>query len=137
MANFNVAIPTAAAVPFHPSSESLHRDNAVRPTIPKPEIISKYAKFREDEYQKALSKEHLEQEGKEKKGQDDQQESHQQSLAQARSLFFAKRSEITEGENVALPLMVVRDFKITLSAIAFRYKSRVTPIPGATVTCLI
>jgi ATP-dependent 26S proteasome regulatory subunit len=139
MANFNVAIPTTAAVPFHPSSESLQRDNAIRPTIPKPEIVSKYEKFREDEYQKELSKDHLNHQNQheKRKEQEEQKENNQQSLGQMRSLFFAKHTEIMEEESVTLPLIVVRDFKITMSVIEFCYKSRVTPIARATVECLI
>lgn len=132
MVNINATLPTAIAVPFQPPTEALHRDNLIKPVIPKTEVIASYTKLREDEKNPQFSsqaREIIQDENK----QGNNRENEQQSRAVLRRLnFFAKRSK-TDSENESKALEIIKDPKLTISIIQQRYRSAVNPIVDPTV----
>lgn len=132
MVNINAVLPSAIAVPFHPATESLHHDNALRPVIPKTEIISSYAKFREgDEHESSLhdQRDFVQDENNQKQQSQDQNRSPEKK----RGLFFAKRGKLAEVIDTPIMPNMIGDFKIVMSAIQLRYKNSVTPFASASV----
>lgn len=133
MANINAALPTAIAVPFHPATEALQRENLIRPVIPKTDVIASYAKLREDEDNpqfSAQAKEFIQDENGQSKNQDNEQ--HQFAAQQRRLSFFAKRSELG-GENESKALIIMKDFKLSISVIQEKYNRAVSPIADPTI----
>ncbi|WP_028864689.1 hypothetical protein [Psychromonas aquimarina] len=139
MVNINAHLPPAVAAAFHPPTESLQRDNIIKPVIPKTEIISSYTKLREDESRTQFSDQArgiLQNEEEQKTDSDEQQES---SPQRRRSQFFARRSELSgyEAENGDGQLTGISDFKLVMSVIQARYKDAVSPLPDPTVSYAI
>jgi hypothetical protein len=133
MANINAALPTAIAVPFHPATEALQRENLIRPVIPKTEVIASYAKLREDEDNPQFStqaKEFIQDENDQSQNQDNEQ--HQFVAQQRRLSFFAKRSE-QGGASESKALIIMKDFKLSIFVIQEKYNRAVSPIADPTI----
>jgi hypothetical protein len=137
MANINAALPTAIAVPFHPATEALQRENLIRPVIPKTEVVASYVKLREGEDNPQFSTQartFIQDENDQQKKHDSKQ---QQSAAQQRRLnFFANRSKI-EGENESKTLVIIKDVILSISVIQEKYNSSVSPIADPTINYAI
>lgn len=132
MVNINATLPTAIAAPFHPAAESLHQDNALRPIIPKSEMISSYAKFKEhDEHSKndRQTRDFIQ----DKNNQQHQKNKQRQNPEKKRNLFFAKRSELAEAIDVAIIENIIDDFSVVMLSIQMRYKKSVTPFAVASI----
>lgn len=133
MVNINAILPPAIAAPFHPPTENLQRDNLIKPVIPKTDIISSYTKMREDEHNAQFSDQAraiVQDESSSK----EQSESQQQSAPdKRRSLFFARRSELSQADKGASQLAGIKDFKLVISVIQERYRKAVSPNPEPTV----
>ncbi len=136
MVNINAALPSAIAVPFQPPTEALHRDNLIKPVIPKTEVIASYTKLREDEKNPRFSsqaREIIQDENK----QGNNRENEQRSKAELRRLnFFAKRSK-TNLENESKALVIIKDIKLTISIIQKKYYGAVSPIGDPVVDYVI
>jgi hypothetical protein len=133
MANINAALPTAIAVPFHPATEALHHENLIRPVIPKPEVITPYAKFREGEDNpqfSAQAREFIQDENRHERSQNN--EKNQVTAQQRRLSFFAKRREL-ERESESKALIIIKDFKLSVSVIQEKYNNAVNPISDPTI----
>ena len=132
MVNINTALPSATAAHFNPGTESLQRDNALRPAIPKTEVISSYAKFKENNEQLAsLRDQHIivqDEHNKKQQGGDKNN-----STEEKRSIFFAKRGELAEVVDAPQIPSVIEDFKVVLTTIQMRYQNSVTPFPNPSI----
>ncbi len=139
MVNINAHLPPAIAVPFHPPTESLQRDNLIKPVIPKTEIISSYTKMRDEESRTQFSDQArgiIQDEGK----QSADQPSHQNSSSdQRRSQFFVRRGELftSDSESGDTQLVAIKDFKLVISVIQARYKNAVSPLPDPKISYAI
>lgn len=133
MVNINAILPPAIAAPFHPPTENLQRDNLIKPVIPKTDIISSYTKMREDQHNAQYSDQAraiVQDENSAK----DQSESQQQSAPEKRrSLFFARRSELSDADKGTSQLAGIKDFKRVISVIQERYRKAVSPYLEPTV----
>ncbi|MCK5818831.1 MAG: hypothetical protein KAH18_06175 [Psychromonas sp.] len=128
MVNINVALPSATVAHFNLGSEALQRENALRPTIPKTEPISHYAKFKENNQQPTLLRDQhiiFQDENNEKQKGEDKNK----STENKRSIFFSKRGELAEMVKTPKMPSGVDDFKIVIAAIQMRYQNSVTPFP--------
>lgn len=129
MANINAALPSTIAIPFHPATEALRQENLIRPVIPKTEVVVSYAKMREDEDNpqfSAQAKAFIQDENEQQAEHDNEQ--HQSAAEQRRLSFFAKRVGLAE-EHESKALVIIKDFKLSLSVIQEKYNSAVSPIP--------
>ena len=132
MVNINATLPTAIATPFHPAAESLHQDNALRPIIPKSEMVAAYAKFKEhDEH--AENNRQARDFIQDKNSQQHQKNKKKQDPEKRRNLFFAKRSGLAEAIDAAIIENVIDDFSIVMLSIQMRYKKSVTPFASASI----
>lgn len=133
MANINAALPTAIAIPFHPATEALQRENLIRPVIPKTEVIASYAKLRKDEDNPQFSsqtREFIQDENEQQRKQD--REQYQTTAEHRRLNFFAKRAEL-EGENESKALFIMKDVQLSISVIQEKYNNAVSPIADPTI----
>jgi len=128
MVNINTALPTAIATPFHPATEALHHDNLIKPVIPKTEVIASYTKLREDEKNPSFSSQSREIVQDESK-QGNNPENRQLLVARSRRLNFFTKKSGDDPENESKALVIVKDFKLTISVIQGKYNSAVSPIP--------
>jgi len=130
--NINTSLPSALAAPFNPGVESLQRDNALRPTIPKTEAISSYSKFTENKEQHNLLRDqHIIVQEENNKKQQEGNKNH--STEKKRRIFYAKRGELAEVVETPKIPSVIEDFKIVIAAIQMRYKNCVTPFPSPSI----
>ena len=139
MANINAHLPPAVAAAFHPPTESLHRDNLIKPVIPKTALVSSYTKIRDNENRTQFSDQAhsiIQDESKQREKESPQQES---SLEKRRALFFARRRglQFFGSAKSDTQLLVVKDFKQAISVIQGRYKSAVRPLPEPTISYAI
>ena len=139
MANINAHLPSSIAVPFHPPTENLQHDNLIKPIIPKTDIISSYAKFRDEQERPQFSSQSrsiLQDEGKKTVNEGASQES---SAQQKRSQFFARRRKqfVSESKYETRSLKEVDDFKDVISVIQTRYKNAVSPSPDPAISFAI
>lgn len=128
MVNINVALPSATVAHFNPGSESLQRENALRPTIPKTEATSHYAKYKENNQQlTSLRDQHiiLQDENNKKQKEEDKNK----ATENKRNIFFSKRGELAKMVETPKMPCNVDDFKIVIAAIQMRYHNSVTPFP--------
>ncbi|PKF60269.1 hypothetical protein CW745_16040 [Psychromonas sp. psych-6C06] len=136
MVNINAALPTTIATPFHPPTESLQRDNLIKPVIPKTEVIASYTKLRDQEEKAQFSEEGrsiIQDENEPTDSEANKEHQQQQFAAQNRRLkFFAKNSEEKQGSE-AKALQIVQDLKLTISVIQEKYKRAVSPLPDPTI----
>ena len=131
MVNINAQLPAAIATPFHPPTESLQRDNALKPIIPKTEIISSYTKMRDDEARSQFST-HMRtiiQDDSQQTSEHRSQQEPPSSSEQKRARFFARRGALSEAKKGAQEIGSIEDFKVVGSVIQARYKSAVSPLP--------
>jgi len=139
MVNINAHLPPAVAVPFHPPTEGLQRDNLIKPVIPKTEIISSYTKIRDDQSRAQFSDQArtiIQDEG----GQSADESGHQEASAQQRrSQFFARRKDLLASALACSDsqLAGIKDFKQVISVIQARYKNAVSPLPEPLINCAI
>jgi len=138
MVNINTALPASIATPFHPPTEALHHDNLIKPVIPQTEIITSYAKMREDEERERFSEQsrHIIQDESESLTDAGEQTQQQTTAKQRRLQFFSKRHQ-EESNNESKALEVDNDFKLAFSVIEDKYMRSVTPIPEPTVDYLL
>jgi len=133
MANINAHLPAALATPFHPPTENLQHDNALKQVIPKPEIISSYTKLRDEQghSQYSTDSHHIIQVDDANTKSFD----HEKSAEHRRAQFFAHRiKKITrDAEPEDASLLIKGDFKKIMSVIEVRYKNAVTPIPEPSI----
>ena len=133
MVNINAILPPAIAAPFHPPTENLQRDNLIKPVIPKTDIISSYTKMREDEHNAQFSDQArviVQDESSSKEQSTSQQ---QPTPDKRRSLFFARRSGLSDADKGNSQLAGIKDFKRVISVIQERYRKAVSPYPEPTV----
>ena len=134
MANINALLPTAVAIPFHPATEALQHENAIRPIIPKTEIISSYTKLRDEQEKAQLTpSKHTILQAQDTQSDAQQFSSEQQNAQKRRSLFFASREELTEFEKGDRRLDEKFDFKQVRSVILARYQNAVSPYASPSV----
>ena len=137
MVNINAVLPSAIATPFHPPTENLQHDNLIKPVIPKTDIISSYTKMRKDDHNNPFS-DQARTIVQDESGSKEQSASQQQSAPnKRRSLFFAKRGELSEADKGSAQLAGIKDFKRVISVIQERYKNAVNPLPDPLVNYAI
>ena len=139
MANINAHLPPAVAVPFHPPTENLQRDNLIKPVIPKTEIISSYSKMRSDENRTQFSTQAhdiIQDEGKQPTDETGEQED---SAEKKRVNFFLRRGKnvVLESDSGNTQLGALEDFKEVISVIQKRYQNAVIPFPEPSVSLAI
>lgn len=131
MANINSNLPPAVALPFHPPTEGLHRDNLIKPTIPETELISSYAKMRDDDSHTQFSDQARSIIQNESQQSADGASQEKSSPEQKRLLFFARRKSSmgAASESGESKLVAIKDFKHVISVIQAHYFNAVSPFP--------
>lgn len=136
MANVNVQLPPVIAMPFQPSTESLQRENLLKPAIPKAENVSAYAKIRDGQ-----AREHVAEQAEQfiQKDLSKAKPLANQSvlLNQKRDFFFASKLKLAGNKTQLLSVQSTEpyDYKKIIEVIQARYLNAVSPIPIATISC--
>jgi len=127
MANINAHLPPSIAVAFHPPTENLQRENLIKPIIPKPEVISSYAKLQKEHQSTRFSSlpHHISQEN----SQHQEKENYQSALDKKRHRFFMARKELlTVASDIdEISSESKMDLKKVISVIQARYNDAVHP----------
>ncbi|MDA7746194.1 hypothetical protein N8878_02540 [Psychromonas sp.] len=133
MVNVNVQLPPVIAAPFHQSTESLQRDNALQTAIPKTEETHAYTKMRDkNEREQVAHQSHqiIQQDyaGKEKQSQS-------RAFNQRRDFFFATKLKLSphDVDDMKVQLTGISDYKKVLSVIQQKYVGAVSPFPEPSV----
>lgn len=129
MVNVNVQLPPVISAPFPQATESIQRENQLRPTIPKTEETHSYARLRENQDKEQVA--HQSSQIVQKNSSESAQQQRSKGFSQRREHFFATKLKISEKEMQELPIESeqISDFKQVISVIQAKYKNSVSPIP--------
>lgn len=129
MVNVNIQLPPVISAPFPQASESIQRENQLRPTIPKTVETQSYARLREDQDREQVA--HQSSQIVQKDNSESAQQQRSKSFSQRREQFFAAKLKISEQElqQLNVELEGISDFKQVLSVIQAKYNNAVSPIP--------
>jgi len=133
MVNVNVQLPPIVTANFPQAAETLHRENQLRPTIPKTEETHSYSKMRDHQDREQVA--HQSHQIIQEQDYPPQQQQQSEGFKQRRDSFFSSKLKLSDSEmdKLDVTLAGISDYKKVMSVIQEKYNNAVSPLPDPTI----